>query len=159
MIARDYNQGLQAANRARELNPNIASVSCWVGASLVISGDPAEGLTCVEDAIRVSPGDPGAFMFYTVAALAHLMCGRPAEACDSATKSARMYADWDTTYRVLASALVQTGRMEEARSAVARLLELSPAMTVSKLRELWPIRNPQTLDMILEGLRIAGLPE
>ena len=32
-------------------------------------------------------------------------------------------------------------------------------MTVSRLRVLWPIRNPDTLNMILDGLRSAGLPE
>lgn len=159
MIARDYDQGLQAVNRARELNPNIAFVSFVVGASLVVTGEPEEGLVCVEDAIRVSPGDPGAFFFYTTAAMAHLMCSRPTEACDMATKSARMYADWDTTYRVLASALVQLDRMEEARSSIAKLLDLYPTVTVSRLRSLWPIRNPETLNMILDGLRIAGLPE
>lgn len=158
-IARDYDQGLQAAYRARELNPNIAFVSFMVGGALVMSGNPEEGLSCVEDAIRVSPGDPGAFFFYTTAAFAHLVCGRPAEACVLATKSARIYPGWDTTYRILASALVQLDRMEEARSAVAKLLELYPTATVSRLRSLWPIRNPETMNMILDGLRIAGLPE
>ena len=47
----------------------------------------------------------------------------------------------------------------DARAAVARLLELSPTLTVSRLRALWPIRNPQTLSTILDGLRQAGLPE
>ena len=159
MIARDYEQGLLAVNRARELNPNIAFVFSLVGAALAMSGNPEEGLPCIEDAIRVSPGDPGAFIFYSAAALAHLMCGRPAEACEMATKSARIYPDWDTTHRVLASAFVQLDRMEEARSAVAKLLELYPTATVSRLRSLWPIRNPETLEMILDGLRKAGLPE
>jgi adenylate cyclase len=159
MIAREYNQGLETVNRARELNPNIAFVSVMIGGVLNICGNPEEGLSCVEDAIRVSPGDPEAFIFYTVAASSHLMCGRPAEACDLATKSARMYADWDTTYRILASALAQLGRMDEARAAVAKLLDLSPTVTVSQLRALWPIRSPETLNMILDGLRSAGLPE
>jgi len=159
MIARDYEQGLEATNRARELNPNIAFVSFLVGSSLSICGDPEEGLVCIEDAIRVSPGDPGAFFFYTSAALSHLMCGRPAEACRLATRSAGIYAGWDTTYRVLAPALVQLGRMDEARAAVVRLLELAPIMTVSRLRAQWPIRDPLTLSTILDGLRSAGLPE
>lgn len=159
MIARDYDQGMEAVNRAREINPNIAFVSFLVGAALNICGNPEEGLACIEDAIRVSPGDPGAFFFYTSAAMSHLMCGRPAEACDLATKSARMYKGWDTTYRILAPALVQLDRIEEARAAVAKLLELSPSMTVSRLRALWPIRNPETLNMILHGLGRAGLPE
>lgn len=159
MVARDYEQGLQAADRARELNPNIAFVSLFVGLSQLFGGDPEEALICFEEAIRVSPADPGAFFFYSVAALAHLYSGRPAEACDLAKKSARMYADWDTTYWALIPALVQLGRTEEARSAVAKLLQLSPKATVSRLRELWPIRNRDTLNMVLEGMRLAGLPE
>ena len=159
MIARDYNEGLEAVNRARELNPNIAFVTFLVGAVQNVCGNPEDGLACIEHAIRVSPGDPGAFFFYTAAAMAHLMCGRPTEACDLATKSARMYAGWDTTYRILAPALVQLGRMDEARSTVAKLLELAPAMTISGLRERWPIRDKETLNAILDGLRIAGLPE
>lgn len=159
MIARDYNEGLEAVNRARELNPNIAFVTFLVGAVQNVCGNPEDGLACIEHAIRVSPGDPGAFFFYTAAAMAHLMCDRPSEACDLATKSARMYAGWDTTYRILAPALVQLGRMDEARSAITKLLELSPTMTISGLRERWPIRDKETLNTILDGLRIAGLPE
>ena len=159
MIARDYNQGLEAIYRARELNPNIAFVSFLVGAALNICGNPAEGLSCIEDAIRVSPGDPGAFFFFTSAAMSHLMCGRPTEACELAMKSARMYAGWDTTYRILAPALVQLNRIEEARAAVAKLVDLSPGVTVSRLRKLWPIRDQDTLNMMLDGLGKAGLPD
>ena len=59
----------------------------------------------------------------------------------------------------MASALVQLGRMEEARGAVLRLLELAPNLTVSGLRERWPLRNKDTLEMILDGLHQAGLPD
>jgi len=159
MVARDYEQGLQATERARELNPNMAFVSMLVGVSYLFGGDPEEALVCFEEAIRVSPSDPGAYFFYTVAALAHLFCGRSAEAYDLAKKSARMYADWDTTYWVLIPALVQLGRTEEARSAVSKFLELSPNSTVSRLRELLPIRNPDSLNIILDGMISAGLPE
>jgi len=159
MIARDYDQGLEAIIRAQELNPNIAFVSFLAGAGMCVSGNPTAGLKCIEDAIRVSPGDPGAFFFYTGAALAHLMCDRPAEACELATKSARIYAGWDTTYRVLASAQVQLNRIDEARASVAKLLELAPNLTVSSLGERWPIRDKAFLNKTLETLRSAGLPE
>ena len=70
-----------------------------------------------------------------------------------------MYSGWDTTYRILAPALVQLGRIEEARDAVDKLLELSPRVTVSRLRELWPVRDQDALNMMLDGLAAAGLPE
>jgi len=159
MIPRDYDQGLQAVNRARELNPNIAFVSFFVGSALMVSGNPTEGLACIESAIRVSPGDPGAFFFYTVAAACHLMCDRPVEAFELTEKSVRMYPDWDTTYRVMAASLVQLNRVEEARSAVIKLRELAPTMTVSSLRERWPIRDQEFLGRILDALHIAGLQD
>lgn len=78
-----------------------------VGVSKLFGGDPAEALVHIEDAIRVSPLDPGAFFFYSIAAIGHLFCGRPAEAYDLAKKSARMYPDWDTTYWAMVPALTQ----------------------------------------------------
>ena len=159
MIARDYPRGLQAAQRARELNPNIAFVSFMIGVVQSISGEPEKGLPYIEAAIRISPGDPGAFFFYTSAALAHLMCDRPAEALEMAARSAQIYPDWDTTWRVQAAALMQLGREQDARGAVARLLELAPDLTISGLRERWPIRDTGALEKILESLQRAGLPE
>ena len=159
MIGRQYDEGLEAADRARELNPNIAFVSCLVGAIYQIAGDPEKGLRCIEDAIRVSPGDPGAFIFYTAAALGNLLCGRPAEASEYARQSARIYADWDTTYRVLGAAEAELGRLDEARAAVGKLRRLAPNITLSHLRERWPIRNREKLESILDALRVAGLPE
>jgi adenylate cyclase len=159
MIGHDYDQGLQAVNRAREINPNIAFVTFIAGASLVICDRAEEALKCFEAAIRVSPGDPGAFFFYSSAALAHLCCNRPEEALEYATRSESIYDGWDTTYRVMASALAHLERIDEAAAAVARLLELAPNLTVSGLRERWPLRNKDKLEMILDGLRRAGLPE
>jgi len=159
MIGRDYDQGLQAINRAREINPNIAFVTFLAGASLTICDRAEEGLKCIEAAIRVSPGDPGAFFFYSAAALAHLCCDRPEKALEYATRSESIYAGWDTTYRIMASALADLERMDEAAAAVAKLLELAPNLTLSGLRERWPLRNKDRLEMILDGLRRAGLAE
>jgi adenylate cyclase len=159
MVARDYEQGFQAIDRANELNPNIAFVSMLIGAAHGFAGDPEAALIHFDNAIRVSPGDPGAFFFYTCAAVSHLFRGRPLEAYDLARKSARMYADWDSTYWALIPALVQLGRIDEARSTIVKFLELSPNATVNRLREILPIRNPDSLNMILDGMASAGLPE
>jgi TolB-like protein/Flp pilus assembly protein TadD len=159
MVARDYEQGLQAVDRAKELNPNIAFVTMLIGVSETFAGDPEEALIHFDNAIRVSPGDPGAFFFYAIAGLSHLFCGRPEEAHELARKSARMYANWDSIYWALIPALVQLGRTDEARSTVLKFLELSPNATVTRLGELLPVRNPDYLNLILDGMAKAGLPE
>ena len=159
MVGRDYEQGLQAVDRAKELNPNIAYVTMSIGVSQTFAGDPEEALIHFDNAIRVSPGDPGAFFCYAIAGLAHLFCGRPEEALELSRKAARMYADWDSNYWALIPAMVQLGRTDEARSFMPKFLELSPNATVTRLGELLPVRNPDYLNLILDGMAKAGLPE
>ena len=67
-------------------------------------------------------------------------------------------------YFVLAAALAQLGRLDEARSAVKAGLALNPTFTVSRARAAWTARsdNPTylaQLEPIFEGLRKAGVPE
>ena len=110
-----------------------------------------------ERAMALSPLDPGRYMFQAVAGFAHLFAGRPDRALDFARKSLALY-DWDSTYWVLIPAYVQLGRIAEAQAGLAKLVSLSPGLTVSGIRERVPIRNPASLEMIMEGLEKAGLP-
>jgi tetratricopeptide (TPR) repeat protein len=61
-------------------------------------------------------------------------------------------------------ALAHLGRLGEAHSAVETGLALNPAFTVSRARAAWTAMsdNPTyltTLEPILDGLRMAGVPE
>ena len=107
----------------------------------------------------LSPMDPGAFMFLTIAGLAHLFGGRPDQALNLARRSVALYPDWDTTYWLLVPAYVQLDRLADAWAALAKLVSLSPGLTVSGAQQRLPIKNPASLDMVLAGFRRAGLPE
>jgi TolB-like protein/class 3 adenylate cyclase/tetratricopeptide (TPR) repeat protein len=159
MVARDYDTGLDAVRRALELNPGSGFVALLSSAALVFGDNPEDALIHAERAMVLSPMDPGFFMFLSIAAVAHLFTGRTAQALDLAKRSAALYPDWDTTYWVLIAAYGQLDRPAEARAALAKLLSLSPGLTVSGARQRLPIRNRASLDMILDGLRSAGLPE
>ena len=76
-----------------------------------------------------------------------------------AERSASLNPDWDSTYWCLIPAYVQLDRMPEARTALARFQSLAPGITVSRLQQLLPMRNPASLAMVVDGLRKAGLPE
>ena len=62
-------------------------------------------------------------------------------------------------YLPFAQAGGQLDRPAEARAALAKLLSLSPGLTVSCARQRLPSRNRASLDMILDGLRNVGLPD
>ncbi len=156
-MARDADAGLDAVRRAVALNPGSGFVSGLASAALVFGGEPEDAVIHVERAMALSPLDPSLYMFQTVAGLAHLFAGRPGQALDLARKSLALY-DWDSVYWVLIPAYVQLGRIAEAQAGLAKLQSLSPGMTVSGIRQRMPIKNPLSLEMILEGLQKAGLP-
>ncbi len=159
MVARDYDSGLDAVRRALALNPGAGFVVFLSSAALVFGGSPEDALVHAERAMALSPLDPGFFMFLSVAGLASLFSFRPEYALELAKRSAALNPDWDTTYWVLVPAYVQLDRLAEARAALAKLLSLSPGLTVSGARQRLPINSPKSLDMVLDGLHKAGLPD
>ena len=61
---------------------------------------------------------------------------------------------------IAAASCALAGRNEEAKRLMARLLEVDPALRISKLQNvLGPYRQPEHLAKYAEGLRKAGLPE
>jgi hypothetical protein len=65
---------------------------------------------------------------------------------------------------VLAAALAQLGRLDEARSAVKAGLALNPAFAIFRAHAAWTAMSADPtylaqLEPIFEGLRKAGVPE
>ena len=60
---------------------------------------------------------------------------------------------------MLIAANAHLGRMDEARRYLAELRRLAPEVTVASIRAGQPAKDPGRIEPILEGLRLAGLPE
>ena len=61
--------------------------------------------------------------------------------------------------RVKAVALAHLGRRDEARAEVSRLLAVYPKLTIAGLREHLHSAVPEIVELVVTGLRLAGLPE
>jgi hypothetical protein len=90
-------------------------------------------------------------------AYGHLYAGRYNEAASWAELAVRegLLSGW----RVLAASCALSGRHEQAQRAMAYLRDLDPALRISTLKDAIPLRRPQDLAVLVEGLRKAGLPE
>ncbi|MBT8352893.1 MAG: adenylate/guanylate cyclase domain-containing protein [Desulfofustis sp.] len=159
MVGRDYTAGLDGVHRAVERNPGSGFVNFLAGTALVYGGEPEKALPLLQRAMTLGPLDPAYYMYLMVAAWAELHGGRPDKALELAERSVAIYPDWDSTYWALVPAYVQLDRLPEAQAALAKYESLAPGMTISKLRRLLPFRYPAPLEMTLDGLRAAGLPE
>ncbi len=125
------------------------------GSAVVWSDDLENGLILLERAMTLGPLDPSFFMNLVMVAAAELCLGRT----ERAQRSAALNPNWDSAYLFLAAAFARLDRLDEARAALARFLAQWPGATVTTLRKRLPFRSGSSFDMILDGLRKAGLPE
>jgi adenylate cyclase len=153
-----YDEAQRAIDRALSLSPNLfmvrfaaGMVSCYVG-----EGDAAIGH--FELAMRLSPLDPGMSALIVGTGVAHAISGRYDEALASAQRAILESPNFASGHRLMVIALGQLGRIEEAKLAARRMLELAPSFTVSLYRSVSPFKDPELRKRGAEILRAAGVP-
>jgi adenylate cyclase len=152
----DCESGVELADRAVALNPNSNQAWGCRGWVYRVAGLPEEAVRSFERGMRMSPVDPQLHQPLAGIGLALIELRRFDEAIVAGKRALRQNPSFSVAHRCLASAFALLGRDAEAREAVARLLEVDPAFTISA----WIARGGQSnAKLLTEGLRKAGLPE
>ena len=141
------------------LNPNSADGHRIAGFVLMFSGDGDEAIEHLKIAERLSPRDPDNAGTYSIWAEAAFVEGRYEEAVEMGHKSIAAGDDFLPGHRVLAAALGQLERLDEARLAGEQVLRLVPDTTLTGTKNQFPLRRESDLERFLDGLRKAGIPE
>lgn len=155
-----YGDALAELETAVELNPTLALTYCGLGDSLAYEGRFSEAIPYFQKAIDLSPHDPLRWAFYSYRALAHIFAREFELANEWALRATRVPNAhyWAFAHRV--SALGHLEQPDELATAVAELLQRKPDFSCSFARKrLFYIRDPHQLELYLEGLRRAGVPE
>jgi len=148
----DYDTAREMVDRAVALNPNSSRLWDLRGFAYLMAGQPDEAIRSFERRIRLSPFDPLLFSTFAGMSVAFIGLRRFDEAVSTAKKAVRQNPLYPFAYRGLASGLAHLGREAEVKEAVAGLFELEPDFRISE-------RVPRSLQLYIEGLRKAGLPE
>ncbi|MCZ6466238.1 MAG: adenylate/guanylate cyclase domain-containing protein [Alphaproteobacteria bacterium] len=158
LVEGDFDAAVLYIDRSLSINAN--STRAWLSSASVrcCVGDPETAIEHADRAIRLSPLDIAMWVAHGVLATAHLQLADYEEAAAWARKSVRQHVYNAPAYHVLAACCAHLGRTEAAGAAVARSLELDPAMTIPRLKAIYPVSGYRNLDGFLEGLRKAGLP-
>jgi len=152
----DRESGIEMADRAVALNPNLSHAWLSRGWVYKVAGLPEEAIRSLERAMRMSPVDRQLYLVFGRMALALIELRRFDEAVVAGKKAQRQNPSYPPAYQCLASAFANLGRDAEAREAAARLLEVDPAFTISARMGR---RGQAHAKLLIEGLRKAGLPE
>ncbi len=158
-LGRDFENGVAAIDKAVDLTPNSAATLGQSGYVMTLVGDQELALERSLAAMRISPTDPQIHRSICGAAIACLLSGRYEKAVSYGEQARRLYTKWGVTFRVLAAAYAQLGRLEEARGALESMLKLNPSTTIALLRKALPYQNIEQSERLWDGLRKAGLPE
>lgn len=160
LARRAYRNALEELKAAVEMNPTLAIGHCGVGDSLPYEGRFAEAFPHFKRAIELSAYDPQRWAFYAYRSLAHLFA-REFELASGWAQKATCVPNchsWAFSHRV--AALGHLRDAEELEKAVPELLERRPGFTCGLARKrLFYIEDREHLDLSLEGLRKAGIPE
>jgi TolB-like protein/class 3 adenylate cyclase len=157
-------EGIAQCEYALALDRNLALAHAYIGLGKHLVGRPEETEAHVGEALRLSPRDATAFAWMTFAGSAKIHLGNLEQGVAWFRRSLEVNRSYTIACFLLAAALAQLGRMDEASSAVKAGLALDPAFSISRARALWTgySDNPSYLaqiEPILKGLRKAGLPE
>lgn len=154
-----YDEAERAIERALSLSPNLLMVQFCAGMVSAIVGKGDAALGHFTRAIRISPLDPGMGAYVVGTGLAHLVSGRFDEALAVAQRAVQEYPSFSSSHRLMVIALGQLGRIEEAKPAARRMLELAPKFTVSRNQSVSPFKNPEFRKRAAEIFRAAGVPK
>jgi adenylate cyclase len=157
-INQDYEEATALAARAVEINPNSAFAWRHGGYSFVFAGRSEEALTYFNRALRLDPRDPRAHDCLIGIALALIQLERDADAIATARKAIQLYPNYAAAWRMLTAGLTLTGRLDEAREALRRVLELDPNCTLKTLYLRFG-HSETARARFYDGLRQAGMPE
>ena len=145
-------------DRALALNPNAAHAWMTRGAIHAFRNQPEAAIEAIERARRLSPFDPHAFGYAANIAVAHLVARRFEQAIEWADRALPYQPRTVVGMRAKVVALAHLGRLDEARAELSRLLAVYPKLTIAGYREQ-AFMAPEVLELYVDGLRLAGLPE
>lgn len=159
VVGGEHDEGGALLDLSLRMNPNSAEswrlggwVSTW-------SGDTGIALQRLAEAERLDPLSPLQADVHSARSAALLVGQRFAEAIHAARRSLATRPEATAPRRFLVAALWQAGQHVEARLECAGLMALQPNASLRRSRTLQSFRHPRMTDLLIDGLRGAGMPE
>ena len=158
-LAHDAQIARSLADRAIELNPNLAAAWFAAGFARTYLGDATPALEQLARAKQLSPLDPWMHWFLSFQAFNHFFLGHDDEAAYLADQSLLHQANHIGALLIKVFSNAHLGRMVLAQEVAQQVLRQRPEYSIAiysfDMMQL-PAKN---LDRAVHGLRLAGIPE
>ena len=156
LFQRRHLAAIEAAERAIAADHNYADAYALLAWTLNYAGRPDDALPTLERAMTLHPRPPASYL--EILGEIRFAQGRYEEASSTFQRVLAINPSYTRARMWNAAALARAGSLGEAEWEAAELLAASPEFALDRLERAFPFKNPRTLDVLLDGLRKAGLP-
>lgn len=157
-VTRDYETAAGTLDRALRLNGNSA-LALGFSALVNAQGESHERAEAhALRALRLSPSDPLNYHSYGALALVFLFTGRFEQAVTFSMLAVQSNPGFSVFHALLVASFALLGRVDAARSAARRLLEVAPDFSIAGFVRMGVYPRPR-MEQIAGALHKAGLPE
>ena len=158
MIERDFDGAVTRHEDAFRKNPNSVWICGANGFAHCLCREPERALEMFERARRLSPRDSSMFLWLPGGAIAHLLAGRPEQAIQWADDALRLNPRHLISLLLRAAAEMAGGQDDAGCRSVERMRAINPALDIKFASKMLPFKFVEDREIILSGLRAAGLP-
>ena len=151
---RRWDEAKAELDTSLRMNSNDADAFAIMADCELMMGRPKEALEFIAMALRLNSRPPSWYYWYL--GFAQLFNGQH----DLAVATLRREETYRTaSRRTLAAALALSGNIAEAQAEAKYFLASNPHFTIRKWLQAQPFKDPETARTLIEGYRLAGLPE
>jgi adenylate cyclase len=155
LYSRRHDLAIKEAQRAITLNPNFAEGHVSLGEALYYSARADEALKYFDRAKVLNPYFPDVLLHFQ--ALATFQLGRYEQAVGLLKERLTRNQVTDVSRALLAASYGHLGRFDEARAAWQEVFRVNPNYSLEYRRKVLPYKNPEDFELVVDGLRKAGL--
>jgi TolB-like protein/Tfp pilus assembly protein PilF len=156
LLTRRFEDSLAEFEWALRLNPNFSLAQGIYGLTLAYCGHWERADEAARRALRLSPRDPFAALYYGIASFAQFVGRNYNEAVQLARAAIRQRADYVGGHRLLTAAASMAGEADVATAALQELRRAQPNVSLAWIAEL-PFRHDADREHYVEAFRRAGL--
>jgi adenylate cyclase len=151
----EYVKALVEAQKCIEYDPNDANGHVLLATLLYYAGRPEEGLTRIQEAMRINPHHPYNYHFHL--GQAYFVLHRYQEAIEALNQGLSSNPASERMRVWLAASLAQSGDIEAAQWEVEQIMAANPDFSLQRIAQAFPFKNPGDTEHFLSALKLAGL--
>jgi adenylate cyclase len=157
LVQKKWDKAVEEGERAVELFPNGADANGLLGVTLYSVGRPKEAISLFKKAIRLNPSSPN-WLYHNLGA-SLILAGNYQEAITSLNKVIEKNPNHIPARFFLIIAHSLSNQDDEARNQVEKYLKLRPRDSIESYLKRVSLKNKSDIDLFVNALRKAGLPE